>query len=281
MAAEGTNTQPPKKEGEKRPPSSESVQDRARRIAKREVEGVLRSLSSLLGVDAKTPADLEKHLRSIKEEKEKGLPELERFKAQNAELQGQLQRAQQERDKFRGLYNKAEKERQKTAQAWKNAEVEAEIRKVASEAGFADGDYALHLFRGHVSEAGAFAENPKGFFDSLKASPEHKRFFREEVVAAGPKPVGDKKPEGTAAPTAGTGAPAPTGAAGAPAPEAGAGGAEPPKPPTQIPDQGPPSPGRPGKVRPPDGVGDVKSLDKRAFNDRTKDRYGFVPSRAS
>jgi hypothetical protein len=125
-----------------------------------------------------------------------------------------------------------------------NLEIEYQIRAEAAKAGITDTDYAIHMFKRHVVNLGDDQEaNPSGFFESLKKDPAKRYLFTEEKISAGPKPVAQ------------TGAPQQL----------------------QTNGQAQPTPSTGPQVEKDENVLD---MDKRSFNQRTRDQYGFSPGMA-
>ena len=232
------------------PPAAQpvNVAERAAKMAKRQLMEKTQGWARALGIKGDSLEEFEKGLAGLRAEREKTLPETEQMRAQVQELQHRLQQEQGNNARLRDALKKSERERKRQTEKQQAAEVEQEIKQAAAVAGLKDSDYALHLFRKHVVEGGSFQNDPKQFFESLKAKPDFKHLFPETALGAGP-------PAGAQAPAAGG--------------EPGPGSA--------VPDQGAPPPAKPGAAgKAP--TGNVGELSKKDFAERTQSRYGYRPT---
>jgi hypothetical protein len=248
-APKPTSKAEPKKPTQKKggkPASEEAVLVRAKRMYR----GKLRQVWEALGKDGPLDEEaLDGELKRLVEERESQMGDRERqesrlakIEEQNAELRTKLASAQ-------AAAEKAEKARATEQQRREHVEIEHEIRDVARDAGVRDGDYALHLFRSHVKGLGDDQDvDPRQFFESLKKDDSKRHLFREEPVKAGPSTLEkDQQQQAT-----------PPGQPNQPQPQ--------------------PKPAVAGAQS--NGPDDALALDKRSFNQRTADKYGFRPGMA-
>lgn len=232
---------------------------------KRAENAQAREIAKAFGIEGVTnAADLKEKMSNVTAEREKNMTDSERNASKVTQLQEQLKQTQGKLDQYKRAYADVKGKYDTVKDDYETLEAEVIVKDAAQEAGVANFDYAMHLFRSHCVKEGEnaqFGEDPKGFFEDLKKNSRELHIFQTSTVAAGPQSAQEKAEADSQPGNAGT------------------------QTQSDLPPQPDPKPKEAGGTQPPPGgnsggdLEDVTDMDKGAFQQRTEEKYGYRPSR--
>lgn len=233
-----------------REPSDEAVLSRARRLAKKQMTPMLEALG--LTADA-SQEQIQEALSGLTKARQENMGAVERAEEKLRQAEAKLEEEKALRKEAEAKASGLESQVEELQGELEYMQADFTFRSAARKLGVVDEDYAMELLKRKLNSMPDDAEIEddfaEQFFQGLKEDKSKSYLFGEVETPAGPSPASNQDAIDSGGTPPGDGNPAPE-------------------------NQPDPNPSPAGKPEPEE---DVSELDRRAFNRRTYQKYGYRP----